>query len=230
MVTPITHVDPNFRPDNCPEEPVEPNVEGEGLSPNNFIDEDQSIFEFVLETQPNDRRSNEENVNVIVHDDVDGITVSDPTLGNVAHSNNRYMPRVNLFTCSSSFDTDNSHSNTINLPSTEIVGDSDWLMGKKLFSSKEELQQVLFMEALRKNFEFKTFKSGKNILVVKCVDDTCKWRLRALKFGSSNMFKITKYYSVHSCALDVRKRDHRHASFKLIGHKICHKFDGALSS
>ncbi|KAH9658494.1 SWIM-type domain-containing protein [Citrus sinensis] len=170
---------------------------------------------FVLERPNNDGNSS---------------SISDPTLGNVAHSNNRYMPRVNLFTCSSSFDTDNSHSNTINLPSTEIVGDSDWLMGKKLFSSKEKLQQVLFMEALRKNFEFKTFKSGKNILVVKCVDDTCKWRLRALKFGSLNMFKITKYYSVHSCALDVRNRDHRHASFKLIGHKICHKFDGASSS
>ena len=44
------------------------------------------------------------------------------------------------------------------------------------------------------------------------------------------MFKITKYYSVHSCALDVRKRDYRHASFKLIEQKICHKFDGASSS
>ena len=186
-------MDPNFGPNSCLEEPVEPYVEGEGLSPNNFVAEDQSIFEFVPETQPNDRRrANEENVNVIVHDDVDGITVSDPTLGNVAHSNNRYMRRVNFFACSSSFDTDNSHSNTVNLPSMEVVGDSDWLMGKRLFSSKEELQQVLFMEALRKNFEFQTFKSGKNILVVKCVDDTCKWRLRAMKFESLNMFKITK--------------------------------------
>ena len=44
------------------------------------------------------------------------------------------------------------------------------------------------------------------------------------------MFKIIKYYSVHSCALDVCKRDHRHASFKFIKQKICHKFDGASSS
>ena len=68
------------------------------------------------------------------------------------------MPIVNLFACSSSFDTDNLHSNTINLPSMKVVGDSDWLMGKKLFSLKEELQKVLSMEALRKIFEFKTFK------------------------------------------------------------------------
>ena len=57
-------------------------------------------------------------------------------MGNVAHSN---RPRVNLFACSSSFDTNNSYSNTINLPSMEVVGDCDGLMGKKLFSLKEEL-------------------------------------------------------------------------------------------
>ncbi|GAY49958.1 hypothetical protein CUMW_123080 [Citrus unshiu] len=56
LVTPITHVDPNFGPDSCLEEHVEPYVEGECLSLNNFVVEDQSIFEFVLETQPNDRR------------------------------------------------------------------------------------------------------------------------------------------------------------------------------
>ena len=176
-------------------------------------------------------------MNVIVQDDFDGITVSDPTMGNVAPCNmsflppnNRYIPIVNLLACSNSFNNDNSHSDVNNLPFMEVVGDSDRLMGKKLFSSKEELQEVLSMEVLRKTFELKTFKSGKNILVVRCIDDTCKWRLRAIKFGSSNMFHITKYYSVHSCALDVRKRDHHHDSFKLIGQNNCHKFDCTSSS
>ena len=98
------------------------------------------------------------------------------------------MPIVNLFACSSSFDNDNSHSNGNNLPSMGVVGDSDGLIGKKLSSSKKELQEVLSMEVLRKNFEFKTFESGKNIFFVRCIDDTCKWRLCAIKFGSSNMF------------------------------------------
>ena len=64
------------------------------------------MFEFIHETQPSDRRGpNEENVNVIVHDDFDRITVSDPTMRNVAPCNmsflppnSGYMPRVNLFT------------------------------------------------------------------------------------------------------------------------------------
>lgn len=34
----------------------------------------------------------------------------------------------------------------------EVSGDSDWLMRKKLFSLKEELQEVLSIVALRKKF------------------------------------------------------------------------------
>ena len=86
---------------------------------------------------------------------------------------------------------------------------------------------MLSMEALRKTFELKIFKSGKNILFVKCINNNCKWQLYATKFRSSNMFAIKKYYSVYSCTLDVCKRNHRHALFKLVGQKICHKFDGA---
>ena len=145
-MTPITNVDPYYRSDSCSQEPVKLYVGGEGLSPNNFVAKDQSIFKFVSETQPSDRKEpNEENVNVIVHNDFDGITVSDPTVGNVAPCNisflppnNRYIPRVNFLSCSSSFNNDNSHSDVNNLLFME-VGDSDGLIGKKLFSSKGEL-------------------------------------------------------------------------------------------
>lgn len=166
-MTLIADVDPNFEPDNCPQEPIKLYVGGESLNPNNLVAEVHSISEFVHGTQPNDRRRlNLENVNGIIHDDFNGITTGDPTMRNVAPFNmsfpppdSRYMSRVNLFACSSSLDNENSHSNSNNLPSMEVVGDSDGLMGKKLFSSKKELQKVLYMEALKKTFEFQTFKS-----------------------------------------------------------------------
>ena len=53
---PIADVDPNCGPDSCPQEPIEPYIRGEGLNPNNFVAEDQSVSKFVLETQPNDRK------------------------------------------------------------------------------------------------------------------------------------------------------------------------------
>ncbi|KAK9215873.1 hypothetical protein WN944_007879 [Citrus x changshan-huyou] len=49
------------------------------------------------------------------------------------------------------------------------------------------------MEALRRNFKLKTFKAGKNIFLVRCSDDNCKWLLRATKLESLNMFEIRSF-------------------------------------
>ena len=89
---------------------------------------------------------------------------------------------------------------------------------------------MLSRVALRKNFEFKTLKLGKNILVVTCIDDNYKWRLCATKLRSSNIFEIKRYYSIDTCALYVCKRDNCHASYKVTRQKIYHKFDSASSS
>lgn len=92
-MTPIADVDPNFEPDNYAQEPIELYVGGESLNPNNLVAEVHSISKFVHRTQPNDRRGpNLENVNVIIHDDFNGITTGDPTMGNVAPFNMIFPP------------------------------------------------------------------------------------------------------------------------------------------
>ncbi|XP_062075264.1 uncharacterized protein LOC133779305 [Humulus lupulus] len=80
--------------------------------------------------------------------------------------------------------------------------------------------------ALKKNFEFKVKKSAKNIWCTICVDDKCKWRLRATKLVNSTMFEVRKFFGEHTCSLDVRNKDHRQASPWLIGHVIRRKFEG----
>ncbi|XP_062081583.1 uncharacterized protein LOC133788119 [Humulus lupulus] len=84
----------------------------------------------------------------------------------------------------------------------------------------------LHLYALKKNFEFKVKKSAKNIWCTVCVDDKCKWRLRATKLVNSNMFEVRKFFGEHTCSLDVRHKDHRQASPWLIGHVIRRKFEG----
>lgn len=139
------------------------------------------------------------------------------------------MSRVNLFACSSSLDNENSHSNGNNLSSMEVVGDSDRLMGKKLFSSKKELQKVLYMEALKKTFEFQTSKSRRTDLLLGV--------LTIIVSGDSMLLSLevriylkSESTITSSMLLIVRKKNHHHASFKLIAQKICHKFDGASFS
>ncbi|KAH9681546.1 SWIM-type domain-containing protein [Citrus sinensis] len=133
-------------------------------------------------------------------------------------SNNGHVPRINLLASSS------------NLLATEVSGDTDVSMVKEVFESKEALQEKLKALAVKKRFQFKTPKSDKDLLVVVCMDDNCKWRLRASRLKGCNMFEIRKYYNVHTCSLDSQEKDNRQASSKLVGKNFRHKFDGASST
>ena len=93
----------------------------------------------------------------------------------------------------------------------------DHIEEKQIYYSKKELQKQLYMIALKNKFEFKTIKSTTKLLVLQCVDNECKWRCRATKLGSSNLFQVMKYYSAHICRLDMISRDNRHASSWLVG-------------
>ena len=84
------------------------------------------------------------------------------------------------------------------------------------------------MMTLKRKFEFKTTKSTTKLLLVECFDKECKWRVRATKLGISNMFQIMKFYSTHTCRLDMMSRDNRHASSWLIGESIKETIKGLV--
>ena len=53
----------------------------------------------------------------------------------------------------------------------------------------------------------------------------CKWRVRAKRLEGSDFSKVTKYLSVHTCALEIRSGDHRQAKSWVFGHLIKSKYD-----
>ncbi|TYK21833.1 MuDRA-like transposase [Cucumis melo var. makuwa] len=75
--------------------------------------------------------------------------------------------------------------------------------------------------------DFVVKKSTKEVLFVKCIDNKCGWRLRAVRLKDSNIFKIKKYVKVHSCSLEFFNRDHRQAKSWVVGELIKSKFKGA---
>ena len=105
------------------------------------------------------------------------------------------------------------------------IGD-DYMEEHQIYSNKKELQKKLCMIALKRKFQFKTLKSSTKLLYVGCVDKECKWRLRVIKLGNSNLFQIRKYHSTHTCSLDMISRDHHHASSWLIGESIREIYQG----
>ena len=174
-----------------------------------------------------------------VHLDVEDITLPDieartnsPPMLTITQSrcSNNYLLKLSLLANSNSICTNDLFLSVDNLASNEVGDDSDGFMKRQQFSSKDVLQGKLSAYAITKKFEYKTFKSSKNLLVVTCVDKNCKWCLCAVKVNNCGMFEIKKYYHVHSCSHDVSKKDHRQASVKLIAQNIQFKYDGSSSS
>ncbi|KAA0038423.1 MuDRA-like transposase [Cucumis melo var. makuwa] len=74
--------------------------------------------------------------------------------------------------------------------------------------------------------DFVVKKSTKEVLFVRCIDNKCGWRLRAIRLKDSKIFKIKKYVKVHSFSLEFLNRDHRQAKSWVVGELIKSKFKG----
>lgn len=101
--------------------------------------------------------------------------------------------------------------NTESLPSSS-ANHSDGLEVKQVFSSKKELRKKLNLLAVRENFEFKVYKSDKDRLLLTCVDNNCKWRLRASRCENSTSFVIRNFVKDHTCLRQSSARHHRQAN------------------
>ncbi|KAK6160902.1 hypothetical protein DH2020_004283 [Rehmannia glutinosa] len=115
------------------------------------------------------------------------------------------------------------HLITSSVSSTShVIADGDLQPGR-VFSTKKELQEAIHFLALKHNFEFKVKKSNKEVYTVVCVDENCKWRLRAIKFHESEFFEIRKYMHEHICSISMTRNDHRQATTQIIGKHIMNK-------
>ncbi|KAL4011430.1 hypothetical protein IC575_028488 [Cucumis melo] len=95
----------------------------------------------------------------------------------------------------------------------------------QIFFCKRDLSMRLSVLAMKKIFACSK-KSTKEVLFVRCIDNKCGWRLRAVRLKDSNIFKIKKYVKVHSCSLEFLNRDHRQAKSWVVGELIKSKFKG----
>ncbi|KAL4038030.1 hypothetical protein IC575_001633 [Cucumis melo] len=96
----------------------------------------------------------------------------------------------------------------------------------QIFFCKRDLSMRLSVLAMKNNFQFVVKKSTQEVLFVRCIDNKCGWRLRAVRLKDSNIFKIKKYVKVHSCSLEFLNRDHRQAKSCVVGELIKSKFKG----
>ncbi|XP_022880619.1 uncharacterized protein LOC111397883 [Olea europaea var. sylvestris] len=99
------------------------------------------------------------------------------------------------------------------------------LAEKQIFFTKKQLYSKLHVLALQEKFQFRVSRSSLKMLTVVCVDDNCKWMIRASIVKQSAIFMIRKFVAVHTCSLDFRRNVHRHATSPVIAEHILGKLD-----
>ncbi|XP_010467673.1 PREDICTED: uncharacterized protein LOC104747692 [Camelina sativa] len=96
------------------------------------------------------------------------------------------------------------------------------------FKRKEVLQAAMELYAMRYNCDYRVTKSDTVFWCIRCIEDVCKWSLRAECLNGSTYFKINKFVGDHTCAPSKKKKFYRTPSAKTIGHLIIQNYEGVL--
>ncbi|XP_013700327.1 uncharacterized protein LOC106404128 [Brassica napus] len=94
------------------------------------------------------------------------------------------------------------------------------------FQNKTMLKAALEMSAKKHNFDYKVVKSDKKLWYIRCIDNHCKWSVRAEGLSGSTYLIIKKYVVDHTCAASNINNGGRTASAKTVGGLIMHRYDG----
>lgn len=76
------------------------------------------------------------------------------------------------------------------------------------------------------SFEIRVLKSTRTLYSVRCVDDTCSWKVRVAQKKKSPRFSIRTYCNKNTCDLANRRRRHRQASAAVVTDVLMENFRG----
>ncbi|KAK6123079.1 hypothetical protein DH2020_043182 [Rehmannia glutinosa] len=123
-----------------------------------------------------------------------------------------------------------------NLISRNVVGEEDTMEIQEIthaeeqfqkgdvYNTKEELIKQLICYALKHHFQYKVKRSCKQKYYVNCIDENCNWHLKASSTSGTKTFIVREHERTHTCPLDKRMSDNRHATTKIVGDLIKSKY------
>ncbi|XP_050217252.1 uncharacterized protein LOC126668077 [Mercurialis annua] len=92
------------------------------------------------------------------------------------------------------------------------------------FKDKATLQACLRVHAINHHYQSKIVKSCPKQILVKCIDDTCQWYLKASSNGDTQQFIIRKQNMDHTCPIETRFNNQNQASASHIAESIKLKY------
>ncbi|XP_050222389.1 uncharacterized protein LOC126672482 [Mercurialis annua] len=94
----------------------------------------------------------------------------------------------------------------------------------QIFKDKEIMKTSFCFYTIANQFQYKVSKSCKREYIVNCIDENCRWTVRASRDGKTNMFVIRRMINIHTCPPNIRMDDKRQETASIIGEHIKMKF------
>ncbi|XP_050208954.1 uncharacterized protein LOC126659644 [Mercurialis annua] len=94
----------------------------------------------------------------------------------------------------------------------------------QIFKDKKIMITSFCFYTIANHFQYKVSKSCPKEYIVNCLDDNCKWTVRASRDGKTSMFIVRRVNNIHICPPEIRMEDKRQATSSIIGEYIKTKF------
>lgn len=98
----------------------------------------------------------------------------------------------------------------------DVAYKGDELFVGRVFKNKQDCKVKIAVHAINRKFSYKIERSNGDVIVVRCLSDTCPWRGYVARMEESSHFQIRKASLSHSCPVEIRSQFGRQATTSVI--------------
>lgn len=104
--------------------------------------------------------------------------------------------------------------------------EGDELFIGRVFKSRDDCRVKIAVHAINRKFSFRNDRTTNDIVLVRCLDNACPWRVYCIRLESSEYFEIRTAVLEHVCPVEVRSQYQRQATTSVISEILKSKYGG----
>ncbi|CAA7051646.1 unnamed protein product [Microthlaspi erraticum] len=108
----------------------------------------------------------------------------------------------------------------------DVSYEGDELFVGRVLKNKEDCKVKIAVHAINRKFSYRNESSNGDVVVVRCLSDTCPWRVYVGRMEESNYFQIRTAVLAHTCSVEIRGQFHCQATASVISEIMRSRYVG----
>lgn len=108
----------------------------------------------------------------------------------------------------------------------DVAYEGDELFIGRVFKNKRDCKVKIAVHAINRRFSYRSERSSSDYVIVRCLEETCPWRVYVARLEDTEYFQIRTATFSHTCPVDVRRQFHRQATTSVISEIMKNKYVG----